>query len=96
MAVLAADTSARRSARPAFFFWMTVVMAGTIFVGFGLSYFFPLATGALPELHAIVHVHGFFYFSWMALLVIRTRLVSQGNIALHRSLGMLGIATPPA
>lgn len=60
--------------------------------GFGISYFVPMAQGSLSELHALVHVHGFFYFSWMALLVYQSALINQNNVARHRSVGLLGIA----
>lgn len=84
--------AAQRSATGSFFLWMSVVLAAVIFGGFGISYFVPMVGGTLPELHALVHVHGFFYFSWMALLVVQSALINRRQVAVHRSLGMLGIA----
>ena len=92
MAELTADVGTRQAAPTHFFFWMTVGMAVVIFGGFGLSYFIPMARGELPPFNPIVHVHGFFYFAWMILLVFQSALVNQHKLALHRSLGMCGIA----
>ncbi len=78
--------------RPAFFLWMAVVMAAVVFGGFGLSYFVPMATGSLAPLAPIVHVHGVVYFAWLILLVTQAMLINRGSLALHRSMGLLGIA----
>jgi hypothetical protein len=82
----------RRSFRPSFFLWMTVVMTAFIFAGFGLTYWIPLASGSLAPLPPVVHLHGAFYFSWMLLLVIQAVLVNTRNVRLHMSLGTFGIA----
>jgi len=92
MAEFAVDAAVTRAERPAFFLVMTIVMATIIFVGFGITYLQPMATGTLGPLAPVVHIHGSFYFSWMVLLVVQAVLVKQGNVALHRSLGLLGIA----
>jgi uncharacterized membrane protein (DUF485 family) len=92
MAELTADSGTSQAIRTSFFFWMTVGMAAVVFGGFGLSYFLPMMTGSLAALPPLVHVHGFFYFSWMLLLVWQSALINQRNVALHRSLGMLGIS----
>jgi hypothetical protein len=81
-----------RSFQPSFFFWMTVVMALFIFSGFGLTYWLPMATGSLAPLPPVVHLHGFFYFSWIVLLVVQAALINVQRVQLHRSLGTLGIA----
>ena len=85
----AGDSSA--IARPSFFFWMAATMTAVIFVGFGVTYLVPFGLGLLDPLPPMVHVHGFFYFSWMILLVAQSGLIRAGNPELHRSLGMLGI-----
>jgi hypothetical protein len=77
--------------RPSFFFWMTVVMAVFVFSGFAFTYLQPMATGALPSLPPIVHLHGVFFFGWMILLVLQPALVNSGNVRLHRSIGTFGI-----
>jgi hypothetical protein len=81
-----------RSFQPSFYFWMTVVMASFIFSGFGLTYWAPMASGALAPLPPIVHLHGLFFFSWMVLLIVQSVLINTRNVQLHRSLGTFGIA----
>jgi len=91
MVDITANSHTRVGAQASFFFWMTALMAGLIFGGFGLSYWQPMAAGTLRPLSPVVHVHGFFYFSWMILLVVQAALVNRGRVLLHRSLGLLGI-----
>lgn len=78
--------------RPSFFFWMTLLMAGFVFGGFGMTYFFPLARGDFPPAPPVVHLHGLVFSAWMILLVLQAALVNVRNMALHRSLGTFGIA----
>ena len=92
MSELTAGADARQSATASFFLWMTIAMAAIIFGGFGTSYFQPMIAGSLPPMQPVVHLHGFFYFGWFALLVIQPWLVKQNNVALHRKLGLLGIS----
>ncbi len=91
MTDIAMDSGSRRLSGPSFFFWMASVMAAIVFGGFGLSYFAPMATGSLPALAPVVHVHGLVYFAWLVLLVVQAALVNRGSVALHRSLGLFGI-----
>jgi hypothetical protein len=81
-----------RSFQPSFFFWITVVMALFIFSGFGLTYWIPMATGSLAPLPPVVHLHGFFYFSWIVLLIVQSILINAKKVQVHRSLGTFGIA----
>jgi len=91
MAQAIASTDVRPSFRRSFFFWMTVVMAFFIFSGFGLTYWIPMATGSSAPLPPVVHLHGLFFFSWIALLVTQATLINVRNVQLHRSLGTFGI-----
>jgi hypothetical protein len=79
-----------------FFFWMVLLMAFFVFGGFGMTYWYPLAAGTFRPAPPVVHLHGFTYFSWMILLVAQASLVHVRNVALHRSLGMFGIALAAA
>jgi hypothetical protein len=75
-----------------FYFWMVLLMAFFVFGGFGMTYWYPLAAGTFRPAPPVVHLHGFTYFAWMVLLVTQATLVNVRNVALHRSLGMFGIA----
>jgi len=80
------------SVRLSFFFWMTVVMSLFVFSGFALTYWIPMAGGSLAPLPPVVHLHGAFFFSWMALLVVQAALVNTRNVRWHMSLGTFGIS----
>lgn len=88
---IAAPRTARRF-RPSFFFWMTLAMAFFVFGGFGMHSFLPALRGNFPPAPPVVHLHAVIFVSWMILLVTQSALVGAGNVRLHRSLGMWGIA----
>jgi hypothetical protein len=90
-AIVTEPRTARRF-RPSFYFWMTLAMALFVFGGFGMHSFVPALRGKFPPAPPIVHLHAVVFVSWMLLLVTQSALVSGGNVKLHRSLGMWGIA----
>ena len=90
-AAVSTSATARRF-RPSFYFWMTLAMAFFVFGGFGMHSFVPALTGEFPPAPPIVHLHAVVFVSWMTLLVTQSALVGSGNVKLHRSLGMWGIA----
>jgi hypothetical protein len=90
-AIAAAPTTAHRF-RPSFFFWMTLAMCFFVFGGFGMHSFLPALRGKFPPAPPVVHLHAVIFVSWMILLVTQSALVGTGNVKLHRSLGMWGIA----
>ncbi|MGZ3258135.1 MAG: hypothetical protein ACXWIO_02985, partial [Croceibacterium sp.] len=90
-AIVTVPAAARRF-RPSFFFWMTLAMCVFVFGGFGMHSFLPALRGNFPPAPPIVHLHAVVFVSWMILLVTQSALVGAGNIKLHRSLGMWGIA----
>ena len=75
-----------------FFFIMACVIAGTIAAGFSLHLAMGRSSFAVP---LIYHVHAFVFFGWLALFVAQSGLVSSGNVALHRRLGMLSLLWVP-
>jgi hypothetical protein len=91
-----ARPAATRRFAPSFFFWMTLLMAVFVFGGFGMTYWFPLATGNFPPAPPVVHLHGLVFSAWMILLVVQSTLVNVRNMTLHRSLGSFGIALATA
>lgn len=94
--VMTAESRAAPAVRLSFYFWMTLLMAFFVFSGFGMTYWFPIATGTFPPAPPVVHLHGAVYFSWIILLVTQSLLVNTRRVALHRSLGMFGIALAAA
>jgi hypothetical protein len=88
----AAMPVAVRRFRPSFFFWMVLAMCFFVFGGFGMHSFAPALQGNFPPAPPIVHLHGVVFISWMLLLLVQSALVCAGNVRLHRTLGMWGIA----
>lgn len=83
--------SGRAGRKPSFHLWMVLVMCAYVFVGFGMSYLYPTATGTRSGDPPIVHLHGLAYFAWMLLLLVQALLVNGQQVKLHRSLGTFGI-----
>ncbi|MEO6153535.1 MAG: hypothetical protein ABIT09_04995 [Croceibacterium sp.] len=90
-AIVRAPATARRF-RPSFYFWMTLAMAFFVFGGFGIHSFVPALEGKFPPAPPIVHLHAVVFVSWMIFLITQSALVGTGNVKLHRSLGLWGIA----
>lgn len=93
---ITAESRAAPAFRLSFNFWMTLLMAFFVFSGFGMTYWYPMAAGTFPPAPPVVHLHGAVYFSWITLLVVQSLLVNTHKLALHRSLGMFGIALATA
>lgn len=72
-----------------FFAAMAWLMALTVLVGFGPTYYFAgVFSAPLPSL--TIHLHGAAFTLWMLLLLTQTSLVSAGRVDLHRRLGIAG------
>ncbi|MBL0768878.1 adenylate cyclase [Sphingopyxis sp. XHP0097] len=73
-------------------FWERMALGLALLILFGFAQFalrgfvdpfgVPLST----------HFHGLAMLAWLALLVVQPRLVRQGDMAMHRRLGRLGVA----
>ncbi len=73
-----------------FFTRMAIGMAAFIVFGFAQ---WALRGFVVPATVPVwVHVHGVAMLSWLALLITQNLLAGAGNIALHRKLGLLGLA----
>ena len=78
--------------RPTFALGLTLAMAFFVFGGFGMHSFVPALRGTFPPAPPIVHLHALIFVSWMILLITQSALVGAGNVRLHRSLGLWGVA----
>lgn len=94
--VTAQRTTATATFSTSFHFRMILLMAFFVFGGFGMTYWYPMAAGTFRPAPPVVHLHGLTYFAWMVLLIAQATLVNVRNVALHRSLGMFGIALAAA
>jgi energy-converting hydrogenase Eha subunit A len=74
-----------------FFSFMSIVTAVTILAGFSSTYLPKVVAGA-PALPWIIHLHAMVFTSWLAFYVTQTTLVLTGRTAVHRRLGIAGVA----
>jgi len=74
---------------------IAVLCAVVAFAGFLPSYWSPLWQASL-HIPRVVHLHGMIFFAWTVFFVVQTSLVAQRRTALHRELGLLGIALATA
>ena len=98
MTILIEDRRVRAaSASPArqFYFHMAVACAAVAFLGFAPTYFVPLATGKFSAPPS-VHVHGIVFFTWSVFFVFQAWLAASGNVARHRSVGIIGVSLATA
>ena len=82
-----ADAAERR-----FFLIMALVMATTIVAGFSLNLAMGRSSFAVPLAY---HVHAFIFMGWIGLYVAQHLTASNGQWALHRSLGRLAYLWVP-
>ena len=75
---------------PKFFLIVALVAAAIVFLGFLPTYWIPVISGA-DRLSTLIHVHAIFFFGWTLLFVLQTAFVSQGRVATHRRVGVLGV-----
>ena len=62
-----------------------------VFAGFAPTYYLKGAFGS-PDLTTIKHVHAVVMTAWFAFFLLQVRMVATGRTALHRKLGILGVA----
>lgn len=74
-----------------FYFYLALACAAIAFIGFAPTYWLPIASKTL-KVNPVIHIHGAIFFSWSLFLVFQTWLASSGQIARHRSVGMIGVS----
>ncbi|MEY2853580.1 MAG: hypothetical protein RL030_712 [Pseudomonadota bacterium] len=77
--------------RDRFYLGMTLAMAAVVLVGFTPT-LFGRAAFAVPKMAGYLYLHGLVVASWYALMVTQATLVGTGRVALHRKLGVAGLA----
>lgn len=72
-----------------YFTGMSVVILGTVLLGFARTYYLAGALHApLPSM--TIHIHAVVFSSWIALLLAQTSLVTAGRVGWHKKVGILG------
>ncbi|HTP78530.1 MAG TPA: hypothetical protein VMJ73_16320 [Rhizomicrobium sp.] len=74
-----------------FFLLLAGLCVLTVFAGFAPSYYLKNVIHAPPPLSAMTHIHGVVFTAWVLVFLTQATLISRGNAALHRRIGMLGV-----
>ena len=73
-----------------FFLFVTLLIAGVVFIGFAHSYYLAgLFHAKLPS--PLVHIHGVFFTCWVLLLIVQVAMVSANRVSWHKRLGIFGM-----
>lgn len=80
-----------------FYSSLAAVMALTVLVGFGQTYYFRLLSGTPTTLTGgsitpTLHLHAIAFSGWVLLFLIQTLLVASRRVQVHRRLGYASIA----
>jgi hypothetical protein len=78
-----------------FYFYMALACVAVAFVGFAPTYWMPMASGKLPPM-PVVHFHGLLFFAWTLYFAFQSWLAASGQIARHRTIGMIGVSLATA
>jgi hypothetical protein len=79
-----------------FYSGLAAIMAITVLVGFGPTYYLRSYFGATPtvtgatSLSPLTQVHGALFTAWVLLFVLQTALIAQRHVAIHRRVGVAG------
>ena len=76
--------------KPSFFLILSIVGLLAAVIGFGKTFFLPVAAGTFKAPPAI-HIHGAFAFAWIILFVIQTSLIHFHKYNIHSLLGIAGL-----
>jgi len=84
-----------RSRTTHFYFYMALACMAVAFIGFAPTYWMPLASRSFMA-SPVVHFHGLLFFAWTLYFAFQSWLAASGNVARHRSIGMIGISLATA
>lgn len=86
------ETSSNNLTERRFFCGMALALILSVFLGFARSFYLKLFFPDWPvPQESFFLVHGLFFTAWVVLLMGQTMFVAQGNMQLHRKMGILGI-----
>ena len=75
--------------RLSFFLIIAIVGLLAVVIGFGKTFFVPLATNSFSA-PPLIHIHGGFAFAWILLFLTQTSLIHFHKYRIHQTLGFLG------
>lgn len=83
---------AKRRSESIFYPLFALSTAVTILIGFGFTYFGPMASGNFAAVSVFVHVHGWSFFLCYLLFLLQAVLVAAGRYRHHMVLGRISVA----
>jgi hypothetical protein len=95
MTAISAGTPRTLVWAPSFYTFMAMACAATAFIGYIPTYWSPMAAGQF-QANPVVHVHGAAFFTWTLFTIIQTGLVPARQVALHRTMGFIGVSLATA
>lgn len=75
---------------PSWFLLFSIVGVFAAFIGFGKTFFAPMAAGTFTA-PVVIHVHGMFAFAWVLLFLLQTSLIHFWKRKVHEIIGYGGI-----
>ena len=78
-----------------FYFYMALSCMAVAFLGFAPTYWLPVARGSFPSM-PVIHFHGLLFFAWSLYFAFQSWLAASGQIAWHRTIGMIGVSLATA
>jgi uncharacterized membrane protein YozB (DUF420 family) len=89
-------TRAGLPAERRFFLGMMLAIWAIVLAGFAQSFFLrPFFPKVLAAPEPIFYIHGALFLTWFLLLAVQTSLISTGDTAAHRRLGLAGFVLVP-
>lgn len=88
MASIASPATDHATRERRFFFGMSLLLIAAALLGFGWFQYAGISSWGAPWW---VHVHAVSQMGWLGFYALQNWLVMQGNLALHRRLGVFGI-----
>jgi hypothetical protein len=74
-----------------FYFHMSLVCMTVAFLGFWPSYWGRMVAGTLHKA-PVSHMHGIIFFGWSLYIVYQSWLGASGQVARHRTVGLIGVS----
>ena len=71
-----------------YFVVFTLLFTAIVLLGFLRTFFIPVALGTFAK-PPVVHIHGFLFFAWTALLVSQSVLAATKRLKAHRKIGSI-------
>ncbi len=89
-----AGSAPRLTGERRFYLGMAALVLALVVFGFGPSYYYAPITGGRPNFQftPLVHLHGLVFSFWVLLFMAQVGLVSARRLALHRRMGVVGLA----